>query len=125
MWKLVLIVLVLLFLTIKSPNILPIQNGGSNSNLLGAPYKNSNLYYQQHSHFPYGAWWIPFSDPLQKCQKHARENCHEEYLYDDCYARTLNHCLWKNPNLPPFDQRNQIPYGRNIIYPGILAPSFR
>ena len=61
-------------------------------------------YYQQHSYYPTGAWWIPASEPSQKCHLMARTNCHEQYNYDDCYKAHLDQCNRLNPpTSPPID----------------------
>ena len=88
MWKVLVIVLVLacIGLVISRNNE---QIGG-----------NSSLYYQQHSRYPWGSWWIPFSEPSQACHKQARIQCPSKYFYDDCYDQVLSNC---HDSCPPKD----------------------
>lgn len=94
MWDLIFLVLITLFIVMSATST------QRQTNQLGG---DSSLYYEQHSRYPYGAWWIPFSDPSQKCHQIARTQCHQKYFYDDCYQRVLKKCNKENPGLCPTD----------------------
>lgn len=96
MWQYVLMVILLMIILTSSRQTYN-QNGGNPN--------DSNEYYRQHSRFPMGAWWIPFSDPRERCQAIARNHCHNKFNYDDCYENILNHCRPSdppNPDLLPY-----------------------
>ena len=95
MWDLIFLVLITLFIVMSAT-----AGGNPHNHQFGG---DSSLYYQQHSRYPYGAWWIPFSDPSQKCHQIARSQCHQKYFYDDCYQRVLKKCNKENPGLCPTD----------------------
>jgi hypothetical protein len=64
----------------------------------------TSQYYQQHSHYPMGAWWIPESDPSMKCHLKARTQCHNQFNYDNCYRQQFDQCTQQTPyvgNRPP------------------------
>jgi hypothetical protein len=58
----------------------------------GARAGCGNSYACQHTKYPFGAWWISFSDPCFRCHAEARMKCHEKFNYDDCYAKVLSTC---------------------------------
>lgn len=88
MWEYILMLIFVAIILISSTSNYN-QSGGNG---------DSTVYYQQHSRFPIGAWWIPFSDPRERCHAIARNRCHNKYYYDNCYENILNNC---NPMGPP------------------------
>jgi hypothetical protein len=70
--------------------------GGSSGS--GSGSGNIDNYYQQHSRYPAGAWWIPYSDPAQACHLKARTQCHDKFCYDSCYEKVLNSCPPPKPD---------------------------
>lgn len=57
-------------------------------------FVNPSVYYQQHSRYPTNAWWITDNQP---CHLQARQHCHNQYCYDNCYENVLKSCSKTNP----------------------------
>jgi len=71
-----------------------------------------SAYYQQRSHYPTGAWWIPYYDPAQKCHLKARVECHDQFCFDNCYEHVLKNC-----QPPPEKPWGLVPYKVNTLNP--------
>jgi len=88
MWEIIIIILVVLLIAKGIPTISQTAGG------------DSSLYYDQHSRYPWGSWWVPFSDPSHRCHQKARVRCQPTYFYDNCYERALKKCNRETP--PPY-----------------------
>jgi hypothetical protein len=96
MWEIIIIILAVLFI---AKGMSSVQQGGG----------DSSLYYEQHSRYPWGSWWIPFSEPSHRCHRKARVHCQPHYFYDNCYERVLKQCNRESP--PPCPPKDLLAWG--------------
>ena len=71
-------------------------------------FVNPAAYYQQHSRYPAGAWWISQNQP---CHSAAREQCYDQFCYDNCYDDVLRSCTQSKtpPDLLPYQVTTKSP----------------